>query len=249
MQKAIFSQTWGGLGDNLCFSTLPERYNEIGIDFYLYEGNKYRNEEIYDLVWGHNPFVKGITSETPNIGANVGGVYFRKKGFYGENFSEVIETTHGFKPKNKYPVIYYKPKLIASLQYKTIINLTSISGIFDINKLKHVVGELSNGDDIVFTYYENHNKINKNDSIHNNRHSFYDVGYEERVGVTDIFNLCDILHSAKKIITLYSGTCPLSSAIIGDDKKECYIITNEEKRHSIKNDKSYYYDNLKYIYI
>ena len=46
MDKAIFGQTWGGLGDNLQFSTLPGLYHKKGIDFYISSQNVQRNDEI-----------------------------------------------------------------------------------------------------------------------------------------------------------------------------------------------------------
>ena len=51
MNKVILYQPWGGLGDNLQFSTLPKLYSEIGYEFYISDQNVYRNPEIKKLVW------------------------------------------------------------------------------------------------------------------------------------------------------------------------------------------------------
>ena len=55
--KVIFGQPWGGLGDNLAYSNLPQLYSQAGKEFYISRFNYVRNKEIYDLVWKRNPFV------------------------------------------------------------------------------------------------------------------------------------------------------------------------------------------------
>ena len=52
-KKIIIYQPYGGLGDNLAFSTLPELFNNKGIMCYIHINNSTRNDdEVYDLVWG-----------------------------------------------------------------------------------------------------------------------------------------------------------------------------------------------------
>jgi len=58
-KKIIISQPWGGLGDNLHYSTLPELFSNKGYDVYISNNNKVRNSEIFDLVWKMNPYIKG----------------------------------------------------------------------------------------------------------------------------------------------------------------------------------------------
>ena len=60
--KVFFAQPWGGLGDNLQFTTLPKLFSEKGIDFFLSQSNTYRNSEIYDFCWAKNPYVKGVSN-------------------------------------------------------------------------------------------------------------------------------------------------------------------------------------------
>lgn len=51
--KIIIYQPWGGLGDNLQYSTLPELFNEKGIKCYIHVDNSTRNDnEVYDIIWG-----------------------------------------------------------------------------------------------------------------------------------------------------------------------------------------------------
>ena len=68
-KRIVLNPGWGGLGDALQYSTLPEQFwKQKGQNTYLYEGYKTRNSEIYDLVWARNPYVLGQSSGRPNAG-------------------------------------------------------------------------------------------------------------------------------------------------------------------------------------
>lgn len=245
MKKVIFAQPWGGLGDNLCFSTLPERYNEIGVEFYVSNQNTIRNNEIYDLVWGQNPFVKGVINESPNIGSEINNVYWRNVNkLNGDYIIEDIETAHGFTPKNKSPKIYYKPKNIELLKDKKVINLSSISLKYDSDKIKDFL--LKNNvitEESILLKYKNNEGININDNYHNNRHNIYNIPLNNIFEVKDIFHLCDIINSCEEIVTLHSGSSALTSALSEGKTNKCLTV-------SLKGcEKSHIYDNIKYIFL
>ena len=65
-KRAIFSQPWGGLGDNLAFSNLPRLYNEQGLKFYVSFLNHSRNSEVSNIVWDNNPCVENLKLLLPN---------------------------------------------------------------------------------------------------------------------------------------------------------------------------------------
>ena len=125
MNKIVISQPWGGLGDNLQYSTLPKLYSELGCDVYISRTNAYRNPEIYDLVWKLNPYVKGETDEPPNAGA------CRPLQFITDQFITNIERSHGLlHGTDIYPSIYYTPTKIPSLENTLIYDITSISSAY-----------------------------------------------------------------------------------------------------------------------
>lgn len=64
----IISQEWGGLGDNLQYSILPELYSNEGYDVYISSNNNCRNNEIFEIVWKSNPYIKGVSLKKPNAG-------------------------------------------------------------------------------------------------------------------------------------------------------------------------------------
>jgi hypothetical protein len=128
MKKIIIEQPWGGLGDNLQFSTIPEVAYNKGIDVYISNRNVYRNEDIKRLVWDLNPYIKGYTDEPGNIGEyidfdpsfNIIMNWERK--IFGDNI-------------NDSPKLYYKSNLIDEFLDKTIIDANAISRPIDFTKI------------------------------------------------------------------------------------------------------------------
>ena len=55
-KELVLHQPWGGLGDNLQFSTLPRRLHKLNCEFNISNKNAYRNDEIKKIVWDINPF-------------------------------------------------------------------------------------------------------------------------------------------------------------------------------------------------
>jgi hypothetical protein len=107
MSDVILKSYFGGLGDSLQFSTLPEEfYKQQGRETYIQDGANFRNKEIYDLVWGMNPYVKGIKSGQWNAGDTPEIKVENHTGNWISNW----EYLHGLEPKNIRPKIYYEPK-------------------------------------------------------------------------------------------------------------------------------------------
>ena len=57
-KNVVFSQPWGGLGDNIQYSNLPRLYSSIGKDFYISRFNFVRSKELEELCWSSNEYVK-----------------------------------------------------------------------------------------------------------------------------------------------------------------------------------------------
>ena len=69
MSDVLIKAYHGGLGDCLQFSTLPEQFSkQQGRNTYVLDESNFRNKEIYDLVWGCNPYIKGVKSGHWNAG-------------------------------------------------------------------------------------------------------------------------------------------------------------------------------------
>ena len=68
MNDVFLKAYHGGLGDALQFSTLPEEfYKQEGRKTYIVEDAPFRNQEIYDLVWGKTVSYTHLTLPTKRI--------------------------------------------------------------------------------------------------------------------------------------------------------------------------------------
>jgi hypothetical protein len=247
IEKKILYVNWGGLGDHLAFSTLPEIFTNLGYDFYINEKSSFRSQEIYDLVWGTNPYVKGLTSENancghiPNWGVNI-PVEFDKSLSIHSN----IEKIYGINPTNNFPKLYYKPNNLKEYNDYVLIDLNASSVAdhsHDINvilnhidflkdeKLICVLPESSYGRTVVdLSHIENIKKIT----------------------TSNIFNYVDLIYSCKKFVSLWSGGAHLSVSIKNDFKNDliidCLKVKDLGPSDWGESNKSFFwYDNVNYI--
>ena len=138
MSDVLLGSYFGGLGDNLQFSSLPEEFSkQQGRDTYIVSETTFRNKEIYDLVWGCNPYVKGV-KEGKRTAGDIPEINFVNPNGYYSSITN-WEYLHGLKPTNNLPKIYYKPKKIEGYEDTILVDLSSIS-------LKH------NGDTVSYTH-------------------------------------------------------------------------------------------------
>ena len=105
-KKVVFSQPWGGLGDNLANTNLPRLFKDKNILFYISYLNYSRNKEIHNLCWSNNPFVKKRKKAYPTIGFKLleesGYRIFDKK----YNAIQNANALHGFNPGEGYPELF-----------------------------------------------------------------------------------------------------------------------------------------------
>ena len=88
----------GGVGDHLLYSTLPERYTNLGFKVYLDQDNIMRNDEAFDLIWSRNPFILGTSDRKPNAGYINQGKYYDVANRFPIGSIEAMERAHGFLP-------------------------------------------------------------------------------------------------------------------------------------------------------
>jgi len=210
--KKILWQPWGGLGDNLQFSTLPEEFSKRGYKVYISDRNAYRNQEIFELVWKLNPYVKGIINERPNIGemSTYRRIHSQKSMVYNQ------EACHGINPKNEIPKIYYKPKIINEFQDKIFVDLSAKSS-FPIkpNNFNIYLKDKHPNSKIIVPKF--------NDKVDNIKDT--DFKYDEHIEIKSIFHFCDLIYSCKHFYCSFSGQAVLSSAI---NKNETTVFIKKE---------------------
>jgi len=249
MNKIIIYQPWGGLGDNLQYSTLPELFSEKGYDVYIHSNNSSRNPEITELVWGQNPYIKGIIDGEPNAG-HCKNIYWPPTE-QNEYFIHRIELSHGFERSNFFPKIYYNPIIIPEYNNDIIIDLTGASVVLEMHKYIEYIDYFT-----PLIHNKNKNiKLIKFEKIQSNP-IFEDVYNYLKTKITDIEYLnvksliqyCDIIKNCDTVIIVNSGINSLSSAIKQDSIKPnilCYYFFSKYSYQEMKG--YYYYKNIEYF--
>lgn len=214
MDKVVLIENFGGLGDNLQFSTLPEEFKlQKNLDFYIHNSTfeSIRNKEIFQLVWEMNPYFKGVSNESPNAGRV--HRYPTK-----ENMVCDIESLHGLECKNDTFKLYYEPKKIGEIN--TLFDLTSTS-LYDeyfknYENFKKIVTDIveNNNSEIYFVYFNNLNS--------EKYRPIYDIPNSKKIEVNSIFEYCDVISSCQNFVGLQSGGSHLAKTY---QKKYNYNIT------------------------
>lgn len=241
MSDHIFLKAFhGGLGDNLQFSTLPEEFfKQKNKKTYIVRAASFRNKEIFDLVWGCNPFVVGLGDGEWNAGDLPNLTYSNVCNNPIKNW----ESLHGLEPKNKYPKIYYRPKKLLDLSNVILVDLSSITISYDFENLKKTYLKIKNEykDKMFFRVLFKNNILSKN-------HNLYEFECENTIMINNIFDYCDFINSAFGFVGLNSGASHLTSAIKqehGDLKSICIIPEdwyNMQKQKGI-----FLFDNVEYV--
>ena len=200
-KKIIIEQVYGGLGDNLAYSTLPEMAHKLGFEVYVSNHNIYRNLDIKRLVWDINPYLKGYTEERGNLNyffsPNPINTLFPilDRWNYNLNIIQNIEYQIFGLYNNEYPKLYYRPNLIEELSDKIIIDPNSISTNIDFVS--------------ILNKYNKENLITLNQNIN-------DI---ENISSNSIFEWVDMITSSKEFICAYSG----GSVIMAAYNKSCTV--------------------------
>jgi hypothetical protein len=234
VDDVIIYQPWGGLGDNLQFSTLPELFHAKGMRTLIASSNVVRNAEIDKLVWHENPFVSGKSHEPANAGAcKIDGL---SRFPLSLSFIERIESAHGLPPSNRHPKIYYNSRSLSQLFGAIVIDIGSIA-------FKHNPEETKQYIESVFENYHYDFKdavqIEFTNQISNDHIDYRIVGMR-RLPVENIFEYCDILNSCRALLTVHSGAHSLAVAIRGHRSRptiHCWCPAGEfnARRHVFDN--------------
>ncbi len=252
MSDVLIGAWHGGLGDSLQFSTLPEQfYKQQGRETYVADGCSFRNKEIYDLVWGCNPYIKGVKEGVRNAGDIPEIEFTNKNGYYSSiaNWEEL----HGLEPKNSLPKIYYEPKKLEGYEDTILVDLSSVS-------LKHNGDKSSfppayDEDEVLAEYKKVKERfpdkkfaqVKFEQDLDSNS---FTVDCDTVVTVKTIFHYCDLMRSSFGIVGLYSGQSALSAAIIEynpDLISICLVSEAVYKKHCRQS--GFIFDNLEYIII
>ena len=191
---------FGGLGDQLQWSWAPEILSNLGHKVSLYTGPdvlQLRNEGIKNLVYDHNPFIKGESDVEWNLGDLPGKNYVNHGlGFIG-NWAKSL----GFEPSGEsLPKIYYPPKVIEGKF--GLVELSAIHHKYNPERVIRTVKSMIDKSGIPIKQVTSANQANK-----------IKIPDIEEVFVEDLFQLSDLIFSCTTFVSLCSGSHSLAAAI------------------------------------
>jgi hypothetical protein len=249
MSDVLIAAYHGGLGDTLQFSTLPEEFAiQQGRDTYVWDRAFFRNPEIAQLVWGTNPYVKGVKGGQWNAG-DIPEIKFEN---VAGNPIASWEQLHGLHPVNKYPKIYYQPNKV-DLSDVILVDASSITNDYEHSSLQKVYQDIrKEHPDKIFAKVEFQNQINPKrgiDIAHDGKHVTYDLPVDGKIPIVNIFAYTDVMASAFGLVSLFSGQSHLSSAIKNqyNPDLQSYCILSEDDHQYHTNKGIFIFDNIQYI--
>ena len=243
MNDVFLKAYHGGLGDALQFSTLPEEfYKQQGRKTYIVEDAPFRNQEIYDLVWGKNPYVHGKKEGTWNAG-DLAEIPYQQLCMDGKGTGNMIsnwELFHGLKPVNSHPKIYYEPEIHDGFKDVFIVDYTSTTIDYDQNELKRILEDTKKEyPDKRFLSVDFTKSVSSNS---------YNIDYDGYVEVESIFRYCDLIASSYGILTLSSGASHMSSAIKDYSPDLKSICVMSKKWYNYHKERGlFFFDNVDYV--
>lgn len=249
--KVVLSSRYGGLGDNLQYSTLPRLLKSLGKSVYIRKDSYYRNQEIRQLVWDLNPYIDGFIESESNAGDDCDD--YRYFGLH-DNHIQNVEWSHGIEPQSDFPELYYTPKKLTHLENCLVVDISAISLAAEYSSMqdsiKKKIDQIACNRKVVSVKYTNSLLVRPGDAErprgYTPPNSMFVMQNEiEQVAVSNIFELTDVLSSCESICCLHSGVEVLSLAL----KKEKFQINSllSSKEHEkMLSTKLFYNQHVKY---
>lgn len=224
-------QPWGGLGDNLAHSLIPRLCFERGDICQLSKHNVCRNQDIYNVVWKQNPYIRLTGSESVDMKWLDRCKLFENQGL---SHVQVIQRVYGFDTCYEYPEIYYTPRYLPEYDGKHLTDFNSISVSYDGCDVWNVIGGGSDTLEVTHSLLDNkrYARPTTGNTIDINSLEFY----------------CDVLRSCSSIVTLNSGIANLAPVIKNkyNPKLQIYVLTYKKYLKEYGSN-GYFYSNVKYI--
>lgn len=230
--KHIISQPWGGLGDSLQFSTLPEELAKRGDEVFLSRTCAMRNADIFTLVWLCNPFLRGL-SEDP---ATLGHPAQPFEPSLSDNIVQHWEISAGLSPTKGLPRIYKEPVWLGAYEDLVVVDVSSTSIGYDQQALRARLEE-------VYKRYPDVPIAQVSFANYKPAHNFQ-TGWPS-IPVDNLVDYWNILYSCRAFVTVFSGASVLAAAMLerwrdADDFKPVVLRPREHR-------KGYIFPGVEYV--
>jgi len=188
---------YGGLGDHLQFSTLPELFTKAGHDVYLHNGVVCRNHEVKELIYNKNHFILGENAGDWNAG-DCPEIKYKNT---HEDFIKNWEHANGLTATNSFPKIYYKPETVENIE--GLIELSSISLKYGSNEVATIVKDIIAQNPNI-NWKQLTTKMQQNEIL---------IEGIEKVLAENIYQTIDYINSCTHFVSLSSGSHMIAGAL------------------------------------
>ena len=200
----IIEIPYAGFGDHLFHSHLPRIAKETkAYDQVFISSKSYiRQQDHLDLIWKLNPYVDGFVEES-GVSCDMQKIVDQAKNSKDSNLLDFVMLAYELEDNVRWhePEIYYKPKFIE--EYNKVI--------FDPNHFTFI-GILNTND--LYNYFKKNNiTYDAVMSLRGNKALFLSGINDVFIDAPNVYSLCDVIFSSKKILCFTSGTATLSAAL------------------------------------
>lgn len=199
---SISNTKFPSIGDSLMLQEIPRLlYEKYGVYSAVYSGNKYYQQQTYDLLYKINPYIKGISDNV-----DIDGDYLLTNAKFNTWMPDHINNCLGIDTFGIIPKIYYNPKKIDGLTGYILIDVASRSYKQFVNERGYVVaGFIKDRKTITIEFKEKDSNVN--------RFQFGNRSNNIHILIDNIFQYCDVLNSVEEIIAFNSGSALVASSI------------------------------------
>lgn len=204
-KQLVIQIPFGGLGDHLAYSSLPELlWEQKGIKTFISNKSIFRSKAIRDFVWKLNPYITFIDEK---------GWFIYKPSL--DDFLTIDEYLQKLfnLDANRCPKVYYEPNLIEELKGKNIVDPSfgptgKANGYFAPDFHRRFIKYLTSnvGEFVLIAHKHSGTKNNLQKLIKTELNP-------DCYTVSTIEELADTLFSARNRYLLHSGACSLSAAL------------------------------------
>jgi len=239
-KEVIIYQPWGGLGDNLAHTTIPRLCQDLGYKCLLSNHNKFKNQDIFDLLYKDLDCIDGVTDKINDSWQN-----YDQVNQPGWNHIRHVQVGYGFKSAPfYYPIINYQPKFIEELKNATLVDLsgehcyTYYPELYNKENILKITNRI-----IELEKYKNILTIEKNN------YENIDIKVpSESYNINSLFDYADAIFSCKNFICIDSGQGNLACTIKNQFKTSLNIfIIGMSFQLPPKKYDTYNYINANYI--
>ena len=240
LEKAVFAQPWGGLGDNLQYSNLPELYDKEGVKFFVSFFNHTRNKQIDKFCWGDSNFSSGKILKKPNIGWKTWiDTLENYKDRKDINIIQKNNLNHGFEEGEGYPSMNIDKKLKNNkIQFPYLADFNAITLVPSTNGWNQIQQHIG-GTNISMLSFPNVKNLT-------NAPSLFKSDYE-RLEVNSLEESLAVLSKTDTFICLNSGSHTLAAGLKNIIGRPNNIISFYPGAKDVNNpDGRYMFQNVEY---